>query len=74
MRLDSNMIVFTKNLRRAENQIIYSVLLLSKTLNNDLDEDEIVVPIPSFKSDFSPFYSNELSDAIAKEKFKDEMV
>ena len=74
MRLASNMIIFTKYLNRNDDQIIYSILLLSKTLANDLDEDEIVVPIPSFNPNFEPFYSP-LDDATAAHrKFNDEMV
>jgi hypothetical protein len=74
MRLASNVIIFTKYLDKVSNQIIYSVLLLSKTLANDLDEDAIVVPIPSFNSDFSPLLCQMADAAAAKRKFSDEMV
>ncbi len=79
MKLGENMILFTKHKSSSDEQIC-SILLLSNKLNSDLeieDEqcDEIVIPIPTFKSSDCKkrIESNDMSDQIADEKFRDEM-
>lgn len=80
MKLGENMILFTKH-KPILNEQICSILLLSNKLNSDLELeyeqcDEIVIPIPTFKSSDCKkrIESNDdMSDQIADEKFRDEM-
>jgi hypothetical protein len=80
MKLGENMILFTKH-KSILNEQICSILLLSNKLNSDLELeyeqcDEIVIPIPTFKSSDCKkrIESNDdMSDQIADEKFRDEM-
>jgi len=77
MKLANNMILFSKH-KTINNENIFSILLLSRQLNTkEFNEecDEIVIPMPSFRtSDCKPF-EKELSmpHEDAKEKFEDEM-
>ena len=80
MKLGENMILFTKH-KSILNEQICSILLLSNKLNSDLELeyeqcDEIVIPIPTFKSSDCKkrIESNDdMPDQIADEKFRDEM-